>query len=286
MSFRPIEQVSDTAFWVATFRADEGLRPDALFQDPLAARLVEGHGRTVAKAMPHSGIMAWMIPVRTYTIDNYLREALAQGVDMILNLGAGLDTRPYRMDLPADLLWIEADFPHVIDFKNQKLSGESPHCRMQRVAVDLSNSEARQKLLKEVSSQRQKILVLTEGVVPYLSEENTAALADDLARYPQFKFWVLDYFSVQFQKYYQYSFTKRKMARAPFRFFPTDWQGFFAQHGWTQVEMRYMAYEGLRVNRPRPMPWIFRLLSPLVPQSKRQEIDEMTGYALLQRSPL
>ena len=42
--------------------------------------------------------------------------AIAQGVGTVLNLGAGLDTRPHRMALPQELLWIEADFPSMLEF--------------------------------------------------------------------------------------------------------------------------------------------------------------------------
>jgi len=41
----PIAHVSDTAFWVASYRAAESARPDALFHDPLAARLADARGR-------------------------------------------------------------------------------------------------------------------------------------------------------------------------------------------------------------------------------------------------
>ena len=50
----------------------------------------------------------WMTVVRTVVIDRYLQEAIARGVDTVVNLGAGLDTRPYRMTLPASLSWVEA----------------------------------------------------------------------------------------------------------------------------------------------------------------------------------
>jgi len=37
----------------------------------------------------------WAIVIRTCIIDDYIRLAVAQGIDTVLNLGAGLDTRPY-----------------------------------------------------------------------------------------------------------------------------------------------------------------------------------------------
>ena len=47
-------------------------------------------------------------------------------VDAVLNLAAGLDTRPYRLELAATLRWIEADLPGINESKAQALAGEKP----------------------------------------------------------------------------------------------------------------------------------------------------------------
>jgi methyltransferase (TIGR00027 family) len=112
-----IGNVSDTAFMVAGFRAMETERPDAPFRDPLAAKLSGEHGRTILTTVPRRFVGAWSVVIRTVIIDALIQEAVAQGVDTILNLGAGLDTRPYGMDLPPALRGIEVDFPHVIELK-------------------------------------------------------------------------------------------------------------------------------------------------------------------------
>ena len=95
-----IENVSDTAFWVAHYRAVETRRPDALFRDPLAEVLAGQQGERIARTMPGRFITAWVIAIRTRLIDEYIRTAISETVDAVVNLGAGLDTRPYRMDLP------------------------------------------------------------------------------------------------------------------------------------------------------------------------------------------
>ena len=92
-----IQNVSDTAFMVAGFRASETERADALFRDPLAAKLAGDHGCTILTALPRRYVGEWTVVIRTVIIDALLRQAIADGVDTILNLGAGLDTRPYRM---------------------------------------------------------------------------------------------------------------------------------------------------------------------------------------------
>lgn len=60
--------------------------------------------------------MSWVLTIRTVAIDRLIVMAIENGVDTVINLGAGLDTRPYRMKLPSLLRWIEVDFPHMIDY--------------------------------------------------------------------------------------------------------------------------------------------------------------------------
>lgn len=117
-----IENVSDTAFWIAHYRAVESARPDALFRDPLAALLAGEQGKKIARTMPMSFMTEWVVAIRTHIIDDYIRTAIAEGIDTVVNLGAGLDTRPYRMDLPEALQWIEVDYPRMIEFKERRLA--------------------------------------------------------------------------------------------------------------------------------------------------------------------
>ncbi len=281
MSESPIQHVTDTAFWVATYRAVESERPDALFRDPLAARLVEGRGRAIAGQMIDAKAAEWAVVIRTCVIDDYIREAIAGGCDTIINLGAGLDTRPYRMELPPSLKWFEVDFPATIEFKEKQLGDERARCSLERVGLDLRDAVARRELLERMASGAKSALVLTEGVVPYLSCDETAALAADLLAQPTFNFWVLDYFSPQLLALRDRSKRSEQMARAPFKFRPDDWNGFFAERGWLVKEMRYLGDVGRRLGRPAPLPWWVRLIMPLL--SKRKAIRRLTGYAILRK---
>jgi O-methyltransferase involved in polyketide biosynthesis len=56
----------------------------------------------------------------------HIREQWKEGADMVVNLAAGLDTRPYRMDLSSSRLWVEVDLPDLLDYKEEVLKGESP----------------------------------------------------------------------------------------------------------------------------------------------------------------
>jgi methyltransferase (TIGR00027 family) len=277
-----ISDVSDTAYWIASYRASESERPDALFHDPLARRLAGDKGRKIAETMKGSRYTAWSVAVRTCIIDSYILEKVAEGVDTILNLGAGLDTRPYRLALPPELNWIEVDYPHVIQFKEERLRGETPRCRLSRVMLDLADRQARLQLFAEVSAQSGKVLVLTEGVVPYLSNDQVAALADDLRLQQNFRYWILDYFSPEVARYIRRGAIKRQMEKAPFRFDPGDWFGFFKDHGWAVHEIRYLGDESKKLGRAIPMPLWVKLLRALLPKSSERTFGRFSAYVLLE----
>jgi methyltransferase (TIGR00027 family) len=98
-----IRNISDTALWVAVFRARETERNGALFRDPYARKLAGERGEQIAKSMQAGQRYEWPYTARTVRFDQIISEQIKQGADMVINLAAGLDTRPYRMDLPSSL---------------------------------------------------------------------------------------------------------------------------------------------------------------------------------------
>src|SRR5436305_3585296 len=108
-----IRNISDTAKWVAVFRAEENERPDAIFYDPFARRLAGKQGEDIAHNI---GFNSWSFVARTFLFDEFIRQHVEQGYDMIINLAAGLDARPYRMQLPSALQWIEVDLPDILNY--------------------------------------------------------------------------------------------------------------------------------------------------------------------------
>src|SRR3954451_2186659 len=90
-----IRDISDTARWAAVYRARETARPDAVFRDPLAERMAGERGEQIAAQMSFSEKHTWSWITRTYLFDQYVTEQVRQGVDLVINLAAGLDTRPY-----------------------------------------------------------------------------------------------------------------------------------------------------------------------------------------------
>ncbi len=281
-----IEHVSDTAFWVAYYRWVETQRKDALFRDPLAIKLVGERGRKLARHMGIEKAMAWSMALRTHIIDSYITDAIKGGIDAVVNLGAGLDTRPYRLDLPSSFQWIEVDFSHVLDYKSGVLKDDQPVCRLERIACDLADDAARAEVLGRINGMGGNILVLTEGVVPYLSNDNVTALARDLHQQSHITHWLTDYFSPFFLKMSQRGRIRNRLARnAPFLFAPgpepQDWPRFFAGNGWQVEDMRYIGEEGEKMGRGLPTNWLTRILIRFAPPQRLRPYRRMNGYAML-----
>ncbi|HVY08123.1 MAG TPA: SAM-dependent methyltransferase [Burkholderiales bacterium] len=280
-----INDVSDTAFWVAHYRAQESARADALFRDPFAGRLASERGARIAAGMPAARMTAWLIAMRTVIIDDIILAAVRTGADCVLNLGAGLDARPYRLELPASLQWIEADYARVVEYKQENLAAAKPRCKLDRVKIDLAEPSARKAFLADVNARFGNILVLTEGVVPYLGVEEAGELAGDLRANANMRHWLLDYFSKEAMKFRKRTRMNEKMRNAPFKFDPDDWFAFFRGHGWEAETIRYLTDEGDRRGRAPPFPLpariVFRILSMLAPPERRLEMRRFSAYVLL-----
>ncbi|OBG58752.1 MULTISPECIES: SAM-dependent methyltransferase [unclassified Mycobacterium] len=253
-----ITHVSDTARWTALHRATESARRDALFNDPLAERLAGEHGREIVADVPRSSRNGWWLVARTKIIDDTIAQAIAEGCDRVLNLAAGLDTRPYRLQLPPELTWVEADLPRLLEEKTQSLADQTPHCRLTRVAVDLAEPQARAAFLDDALRGATKALVLTEGLLMYLDTSDVVALSAALKR-PEVAWWMLDFGGPGLKK-----MMNEKMAgmrqNAPFKFAPENGLAFFEDLGWRVAQAQSLFVAANRFRRlpifMRPLAWL------------------------------
>jgi methyltransferase (TIGR00027 family) len=253
-----ITHVSDTARWTALHRATESARPDALFNDPLAERLAGEQGRAIVARVPRSSRNGWWLVARTKIIDDVIARLIADGCDRVLNLAAGLDTRPYRLDLPSGFPWIEADLAPLLAEKTQILADQTPRCRLTRVAVDLSDANARDAFLNEALDGATKALVLTEGLLMYLDDRDVVALSAAIKR-PEVAWWTLDFAFPGLQK-----MMNKRMAgmlqNAPFKFAPENGLAYFENLGWRTLEVESVFVTAHRYRRlpafMRPMTWL------------------------------
>lgn len=277
-----VSHVSDTALWVAVHRATESKRKDALFRDPYAEVLAGERGRQIAGQLEPGNGAAWSIITRTAILDELIMGAIQDGADTILNLAAGLDTRPYRLALAPALRWIEVDFPEMIAYKEAKLRDARPQCQLERVALDLTDRPARQRLFARVSDESRQVLVITEGLLIYLTLDEVAALAQDLHAMAHFQRWTADVLSQELLEWLLERQFK-KFATGPVRmhFAPPGGVAYFERFGWRAHTVRRITLESRRLKRQMPRAWLYRILGSLSPKHVRERYAKLESYFLL-----
>jgi methyltransferase (TIGR00027 family) len=281
-----IRNISDTARWVAFYRAMETERVDAIFRDPHARKLAGERGEQIVKTLRGGRRSAWAMVVRTKLLDDILLRILSrEPVDVVVNLAAGLDARPYRLPSAASLRWIEVDLPEMIDYKKGVLASETPHCRLERVAMDLANISARRELLARVNGGANCIFVITEGLLTYLEKEQVAALAQDLHQMDHCQYWVTDLASPRVKQMMEKHWGKElSAAGAPVKFAPEEAEGFFRPFGWESMEFHDFFQASLKLNRPTPGAWMVPIWKFLMPRRTEKMMKQWrSGIALLRR---
>ncbi len=254
-----LPDVSDTARWVAVYRARESTRADALFRDPFASRLAGERGRQIAERMPSSMRRnSWPLVVRTKLIDDLVLKSVAEGADRVLNLAAGLDARPYRLPLPASLSWVEADLPAIIEEKERALASEKPVCRLRRESVDLTSPLLRNAFLDRTLQGSNRALVITEGLLIYLEAEKVRALSVDLVARSAVSWWILDVASPAILRMMQRRTGSQLGETAQMKFGPPEGVRFFEAMGWKPLDIRSLFREAARMRR---LPAFLRLFS-------------------------
>ena len=245
-----IRNISDTARWVAVYRARETERTDAVFRDPFARRLAGERGEQIAASMSFAEKNSWPFVARTWLIDQVISSQVKLGTDMVVNLAAGLDARPYRMNLPGSLQWIEVDLSEILAYKEDVLRSETPACKVERVRLDLSDVRARRELFSKLAHRANRVLVVSEGLLVYLDEKEVTSLGQDLAVVRSFQHWVIDLPSPALLK-----MLEKKMgapldqAGAPLKFAPREGPEFFARSGWKPVEIHSVMHAAAKLNR-------------------------------------
>jgi methyltransferase (TIGR00027 family) len=280
-----IQNISDTAKWVAVYRAMESKRPDALFRDPFAERLAGTQGEAIVDTMKSGRAMAWAMIVRTAVFDEIILERIRNGnVDVVLNLAAGLDARPWRMRLPPTLRWIDVDLPGILDHKTEIMKNEQPVCEYEAIPLDLADVTRRKSLFSQIDHDSSRVLVVSEGLIVYLKSAEVAALATDLHAARHFQWWVFDLASPQLLQMMQKMWGRSlQEGNAPFQFGPAESTDFFRPFGWEEREYHSQMEDARRLNRQMKFMWFWRFLGKLRSKEVQKQWERFSGTALLER---
>jgi methyltransferase (TIGR00027 family) len=266
------------------YRAFESERPDAIFKDPYARKLAGPIGERIAAAMGGTKF-AWPMIVRTAVMDEIIGRVVREGADTVLNLAAGLDARPWRLDLPAALTWWDVDYPAMQDYKREAMQGEPPRCRIEWAAADLADRAARRALFARVGQAARRVLVVSEGLLVYLDPGAVRDLATDLHEPASFRQWLIDLASPKLLEW----INRRNMGKAtaaggaPMKFGPAEGTAYFGPSGWRELEWRSTGDEARRLHREMRMAWLWRFMGLITTAKSRERWRRFAGFALLER---
>ncbi|KOX19418.1 SAM-dependent methyltransferase [Streptomyces sp. NRRL F-6491] len=179
---------------VAAARAVETRRPDALARDPFAAAFVRAapdaadwplHPDEVpgGASDPLWGRLGRYFGLRTRVLDDHLLASARSGVRQVVLLGAGLDSRAFRLDWPAGTVVHEIDSADVLGFKQSVLDGiaAEPVAGRRPCAADLRDDWTGA-LLGSGFDPSAPTAWLAEGLLLYLPAEAERRLIDDVDR--------------------------------------------------------------------------------------------------------
>lgn len=280
-----LRSVSDTALWVAMYRAMETDRPDAIFKDPFARRLAGTRGEEILKALPKAISFGWPMVVRTALMDELVMRCVGEGVTSVVDLAVGLDARAYRLELPPSLRWFDVDLPGIIDHRREELRDASPRCRHEHIAADLSDPKAVSAVFEKTRSVPGPALVIAEGLLVYLTAENVKSLARAIHDEAGARLWLIDLASPAVLKMMMRRYQSNLgAANAPMIFGPAEGTAFFTPFGWREREFRSIFHESLRLKRTirfAPL-WVF--LGRLASKKTREARRRFSGVVLLERA--
>ncbi|WP_432045865.1 class I SAM-dependent methyltransferase [Streptomyces asiaticus] len=202
----PLDAIARTSLLTAALRAEETRRPDRLYEDPLAARLVGALGGDllgqVADASgprdtdpgqgdPGRHVSGRKVPstvdfnaIRTRYFDDYLLTQVRDGgCSQVVMVAAGMDTRAHRLPWPRAIELFELDRPGVLEAKGSALGDEPVHRRVTRrpIGVDLLGPDWMDALVMAGYRPEEPSLWLLEGLLYYLTDDETRRLLSRVA---------------------------------------------------------------------------------------------------------
>ena len=164
-----------TARMCAASRWEESSRPDSLFDDPLAKKLVAGE-----TGLLQNGANVEYMTMRALLGDELCLDAHARGVRQVVSLGAGMDSRAYRLGL-TDTTFFEVDKQGLFDVKEPLVASTPLQAARRMLVVGTIGSMDLPAALKDAGFNSSiPTTWLMEGLAPYLTVRHMEELALDV----------------------------------------------------------------------------------------------------------
>ncbi|MEU6119244.1 SAM-dependent methyltransferase [Streptomyces sp. NPDC047117] len=177
-----MEAVSRTAQWTAAARALETEREDRLFADPYARTVADEIGFELLERYAGAGTVPFLA-IRTTYLDRAIGRAVTdKGIQQVVFLAAGMDTRFYRLAWPAGVTVYELDRPALLDAKAVMLAEEPAPAGRERRTVSVDLTQDWTGPLKEAGWRSElPTLWVVEGLLFFLPEAAVRTLITTLA---------------------------------------------------------------------------------------------------------
>jgi O-methyltransferase involved in polyketide biosynthesis len=153
-------------------KALESRLPDSVLKDRFAAEVVSRIDYDFA-GLKIDRDMAIGVALRAHIFDGWTREFLAGNREAtVLHLGCGLDSRVFRVEPGPDVRWFDIDYPDVIDLRRRLYPGREDYTPIGASVTDPA-------WLELIPADRPS-LIIAEGLLPYLPEEEVVSLLQRL----------------------------------------------------------------------------------------------------------
>jgi methyltransferase (TIGR00027 family) len=193
-----LDPLARTALWTASMRAREHAREDRLFEEPLAGLLATEEGPRIMRGFEgevQRGVEDPALAVRTRFFDEAITDAAHDhGIQQMVFVAAGMDTRSYRLPWPQAVTVFELDRRALLELKAELLAGAvpdvEPMCTVRSIAVDLIGDWTTP-LLASGFRSLEPTLWLVEGLLYFLSADERDGLLKEITSLSAPGSWLL-----------------------------------------------------------------------------------------------
>lgn len=214
-----MKPISNTAFYCCGVRMEDAEQSEPVCGDIYAKNFMSEEGLQIFAAFKEDVHANASNVARARIIDDILRkELLSDGSATVVLIGAGFDSRAFRLNGGT---WVEVDEPQIIAYKNERLPAQGSTNELHRISIDFANESLEEKLAPFAG--RSPAIVVVEGVLMYLDEEDITRMLQTLRRiFPSHKL-ICDLMNRKFfEKYSAEMHKKITGLGAPFRFTVDD----------------------------------------------------------------
>ena len=159
--------ISNTAYYCCGVRMEDAKKTPSICNDVYAQKFMDERGLQIFEPFKSEKMPNISNITRCRLIDDYLLAELAENNQLnIITIGAGFDSRPYRLKGGN---WLEIDEPQIISYKNEKLPVDECSNSLRRISIDFTRESLKEKL--ETEGAGDYTVFVIEGVFMYLEAE-------------------------------------------------------------------------------------------------------------------